>query len=280
MQKIPFEDFGGQGPILHFAHANAYTPGCFRQILLPLTAQFHVVAIKHRPLWPGSKPEEMEDWGLIQEDLQRFFEQQGYQGVIGVGHSLGAVVTMMAAWRNPGLFRALVLIDPVFLPQKILQMAAEHPGAATSMPLVEVARRRRHVWPDRQFAFNNFRAKKVFSRWPDQSIWDYVNEGLQPTADGQVSLSYSREWEAQFYATPSVTVWQEIPRVPQPTLAIRGKESMTLTAESWQLWQELQPTAQFVEIPDAGHMIPMEQPQILVSLIQEYLESQDTTSGL
>jgi pimeloyl-ACP methyl ester carboxylesterase len=91
---IPHHDFGGQGPILHFAHPNAYPPACFRQFLTPLTAHYHVTGIYHRPLWPGSRPEELTGWQLIADDLIRFFDQEGYRDVIGMGHSLGAVATI------------------------------------------------------------------------------------------------------------------------------------------------------------------------------------------
>ena len=68
---IQFEDFGGQDPVLHFAHPNAYPPTCFTPLLLPLTKDYHVIAMHHRPLWPGSKPEEFESWQVIADDLYR-----------------------------------------------------------------------------------------------------------------------------------------------------------------------------------------------------------------
>ena len=46
-----------------------------------------------------------------------FLSQTKPAPVIGVGHSIGAIVTLRAALRDPGKFRALVLIDPVlFVP--------------------------------------------------------------------------------------------------------------------------------------------------------------------
>ena len=114
---IPYEDFGGTGPLLHFAHPNAYPPAVFRQFLQPLTADYDVLAMAQRPLWPGSRPDEMHDWQLFADDLVDFLADHDLHGIIGVGHSLGAVATMMAAVGQPQLFRALVLIEPVFLPR-------------------------------------------------------------------------------------------------------------------------------------------------------------------
>ena len=114
---IPHDNFPGHGPTLHFSHPNAYTPGCFRRFLAPFSAHYRVIAARHRPLWylsPGAPavagPETFHDWNIIADDLLRFLDQERLEGIIGVGHSLGAVATMKAARREPERFRALSLI--------------------------------------------------------------------------------------------------------------------------------------------------------------------------
>ncbi len=59
-------------------------------------------------------------------------------------------------------------------------------------------------------------------------MWDYVNSATRQTAKGDFELVYPREWEARFYAMPPQGVWQAIPQVTQPTLAIRAEASDTL----------------------------------------------------
>ena len=83
--KIPYEDIGGQGPTMHFAHANAYPPGSYRQLLTCLSRGFRVLAIKFRPLWPGSNPEEMNSWHDIAQDLILFLDQMKLSGVYRCG---------------------------------------------------------------------------------------------------------------------------------------------------------------------------------------------------
>jgi len=141
---IPFYDFGGRGPLLHFAHSNGFTPACFRQMMEPLLPHFHVLAVCHRPLWPGSQPEEMRDWNVVADDMLRFFDERGIEEVIGVGHSLGAVATMYAAVKRPSLFRKLVLIEPIFLPPPILQVVEANPDFMNTFPLVRNTRARRN----------------------------------------------------------------------------------------------------------------------------------------
>lgn len=259
---IPYADFGGRGPVLHFAHANAYPPGAYNGLLTALARRYRVLAVHHRPLWPGSRPQDLNDWRDIAGDLIRFFDQHSLAGVIGVSHSLGAVVTMMAALERPELFRSLVLIEPVFLPQNVLDLLVA--GAALEdpyeTPLVKIARKRRNWWSSREEAFRHFRAKEIFARWSDAALWDYVNEGMVDDENGGIRLFYSPQWEARIYTLPPTGVWQLIPRISHPTLAMRGRETDTLTGHSWSLWQELQPSAAFEEFVAAGHLLPLELP--------------------
>ena len=141
---------------------------------------------------------------LIADDMIDFFDQQGLTNMVGVGHSLGAVATLYAALKRPSLFRALVLIEPVFLMPVILQMFGEmaREVMTANNPLVSIASSRRNSWPDRQAAFDHYRPKRVFARWSDDTLWDYVTHGLDKAADGEITLAYSPEWEAQVYALP------------------------------------------------------------------------------
>lgn len=270
---IPYVDYGGNGPLLHFAHANGYPPGCYRLFLTSLLPHYHVFAGKHRPLWPGSDPAAIDDWHPIAEDLLRLLDQVNAEEVIGVGHSLGGVATMYAALAQPERFRALVLVEPVFLPPQALQAAEADAGAMQGMPLVQTALNRRNRWRSRDEAFQRFREKSVFRRLPDEALWDYVNHAIRYDAEEAVyTLAYSREWEARFYALPPADVWDLVGGLQPPTLAIRGAESDTIYPRAWALWRELQPAAEFVEIPEAGHLATMERPFHLADLIKNWLQ--------
>jgi pimeloyl-ACP methyl ester carboxylesterase len=172
------------------------------------------------------------------------------------------------------LFRVLVLIDPIFLPPAILEMVAINPETIERQThLISRALNRRHRWQSRQAAFERFRQKEVFKRWSDEVLWDYVNNAIVENGAGEVELIYPREWEARFYSMPPTDVWEVLPRVTQPMLAIRATESITVFPEAWQLWQSLQPRASFVEIPDSGHMLIMERPSLVAESVLNYLQN-------
>lgn len=269
--QIPFTTVGDDGSPLHFAHANGYPPGAYRQFLAALGRRYRVLAMEQRPLWPGEDPNQLQSWRLFADDLLRFLQQQALRDVIGVGHSLGAVATMMAALKEPDRFRALVLIEPVFLPPDLLQAAAAAPQEAANMDMVTRTLKRRHRWPSAQAAFDRYRSKRVFQRLSDEALWDYVNAGLRETGEGQLTLRFPREWEAAIYARPPLDVWELIPQVSHRTLAVRGEHSQTLQPADWERWQQLQPDARFVQMDGAGHLLPLEQPQRLADTVLRFL---------
>jgi pimeloyl-ACP methyl ester carboxylesterase len=273
VKGVPFYDFGGDGPIFHFAHSNGYPPSSFRRLVAPLLTHYRVVGIYHRPLWPDSDPAAFDSWQIATDDLIRFFDEQGYRNVIGAGHSLGAITTMQAAVQRPDLFRALILIEPVLLLPAVLEMIArrDRPLAAEELPLIRIALKRQRTWPDRQFAFDHFRAKQVFARWPDETLWDYVYYGLHTNGEGMAELTFPPAWEAAIYALPPTDIWQVVPQLQHPTLAVRGGESETVVPATWQLWQAAQPHATFVEIPGTSHLLTMEKPQHVAAEIRKFL---------
>ncbi|UCG24843.1 MAG: alpha/beta hydrolase [Chloroflexota bacterium] len=270
---IPFDDFGGRGIPLHFASANAYPPGAYRKLLTLMAADYRVLAIHHRPLWPGSQPEELKDWDGVADDLIRFFDQLSLRDVIGVGHSLGAVATMMASLKRPDLFRALVLIEPVFLPKHVLELLI----AGTTLEdldetrLIKITRERRNGWTSRQEVFDHYRSKRVFRRLSDEGMWDYVRYGTFGENGDEICLLYSPEWEAHIYSLPPTGVWELIPEVTHPTLAMRARETDTLFEGAWSLWQQLQPAARFKEFQGSGHLLPMEKPNDVAAEIKAFI---------
>jgi pimeloyl-ACP methyl ester carboxylesterase len=209
----------------------------------------------------------------LAQDLIQAFESLGWRNIIGVGHSLGGVCTMFAAVQRPDLFLAVVLIEPVILPPRLLWglRLLQRLGLKNCQPLVRGALRRRIKWPDRQACFQHFRDKSLFANWSDESLWAYVNAGTRPRRDGDVELVYPPEWEAHIFATTPTDVWRYVPQLGVPALVVRGEHSDTFCAESERRMARMLPQAEFIVVPGAGHLIPMECPTETAILIQTFL---------
>lgn len=277
-RMIPFLDFGGFGPPLHFAHANGYPPKAYTPFIETLTPRYRVSAMLSRPLWPDCPPNGLRDWSPLADDLLKFLDERGERDVIGVGHSLGAVTTLIAALRRPELFRALVLIDPVLLPYPILFLwtLAYHLGLAHRVhPSIPGTLRRRRVFESVETMFDNYRRKPVFNRIDDRGLRAYVEALARPRPDGQVALAYSPEWEATIYMTGPLYEWKLWPQLKElrpPLLIVRGEKTDTFFPSAARMVKQRLPQAVIHTVAGTGHLLPMEKPEEVGAVIHEFLE--------
>lgn len=143
--------FPGLGPAAHFSHANGCCAGTYAPFVSHLTGRLNVLASDLRGHGDTCLPvpERLRNWAVFVDDMKAFIETAMTPPVIGMGHSLGAVVTYLAAARYPHLFSKLVLIDPVMLPRRYLWGMALlwRLGWQGRMPLARRARRRKRRIP-------------------------------------------------------------------------------------------------------------------------------------
>jgi len=268
VRTIPFYDFGGKGEIMHFAHANAYPPGCYQQLFTPFLQHYKVIGMYQRPLWENSPPKQFKSWNQLADDLILFFEQQNLKQVIGVGHSMGGVVSILAAIKRPELFSKLILIDPVIFPSSYTLFSNLLPRFLRKqiIPIAKLSAKRRDMWANQQVVYDSFRTKKVFRSFSDSALWDFVKAGTKPNSTGQVTLTYPKAWETQIYIT-APSVLKALKKLAVPILAIKGQYSNVITAEVWDEWKNAQPNNDFLEYPNSGHLVPMEYPAELAEWI-------------
>jgi pimeloyl-ACP methyl ester carboxylesterase len=271
---IPFIDFGGSSPLLHFSHANGYPPQAYAPLLENLAQHYHTIAMTTRAQWPGSNPDDIKDWTPFVHDLIQFLDEQGAKNIIGVGHSLGAISTLAAALDRPELFSAVVLIDPVIFRQRMLWglNAFRALGLVRRVhPLIPSALKRRRIFASADEMYSRYRRAPVFSRMDDRALHAYVDSIAQPRPDGQVELSISPEWEVKIYETGPLNLWSRISKLKHPLLVIRGGESDTFYPQTVQKLKKYLPNAIVHDVPKTGHLVPMEKPDEVAKLITDFV---------
>lgn len=267
------EDFGGTGPLLHFAHANAYPVKTYSSFLKLFTDQFTVVGLNQRPMWEDSSPGTFEDWTVLAEDLIQHLRQNQFENVIGVGHSMGANATLMAAQIEPSLFSKIVLIDPVILPEQIYQLLenASFEEKRKMNPLLEKAMKRRNEWLSQEDAIQYFESKTFFQRFSDTAKEDFITHGLRQQSNGSLTLAYSREWEARVYGTGN-SPWSYLRQIQHPCLIIRAEHSDVMrTEDEWSDIKSQTGMSTCIQLDGAGHLIPQESPIELHNKMTEFL---------
>jgi pimeloyl-ACP methyl ester carboxylesterase len=209
------------------------------------------------------------------DDLIAFLEAQGRGPVIGAGHSLGGTATLFAAGKRPDLFRALVLIEPVFFPMRLALTGALLPLAVhRHLPLVRKTLRRPDRWrsPEEFVAFHG--PKRAFRRFTPGSLHAYARHGLTPDPEHGYRLAFPKVWEAHIYSTVPL-VWRRLQSVPMPILGLRGELSDLLVDGSWAKWRRLRPQDTLALLPGVGHLAPMEAPQATAEAVLAWLRQLD-----
>ena len=276
MKTFPHVELNLVGTPLHFLHANGYPPECYQPLLDLLKTNYHVFGMLLRPLWEDSKPKEIHDWHIFSDDLLRFLMENNTEPVIGVGHSIGAVVTLRAALRDPGKFRALILIDPVLFVPGIMVMwqIIRSLGLGNRFhPLIRGAKKRRRRFDDLKTVFRGYRSRDVFRYMSDESLRIYL-EGITRKTDGGYELVYSPEWEARIYMTNmhDFDIWRELPKLEVPTLFIRGAETDTFLENAASFVKRKQPKARIETLEKSTHLLPLERPREVFDIMQSFLD--------
>lgn len=282
---------GSTGQSLHFLHANGYPPDCYKPLLELLKTEYHVFGMLLRPLWQDSKPEHLHSWHPLSEDLRSFLassplatvqtpvgnEASQSNPVTGVGHSIGAIVTLRAALHDPSQFKALVLIDPVlFVPRRLFLW---HLFRAIGLgdrihPLIAGAKKRRRTFDDLETVFRGYRNRNIFRYMSDENLRTYIEGMTKPGANGGYELIFSPEWEAQIYRTGlrDFDIWRGLPELNVPTLFIRGAESDTFLEGAARLVKQKQPRAKIETLEKSTHLLPLERPHEVFEIIQSFLK--------
>lgn len=257
-----WSDWGGDGPALHLAHANGFPAGSYRSLIGQLTPSFHVVSMEARPLWPDADPATLPGWHPMADDLRCELRRRGLRGLLGVGHSLGGTLTALAAAADPGLFSAVVLIDPVIFtwPRSWLMAAVRRLGLMRRFPLVRHARERRDHWPGRDAVRTAYRGRRTFAGWTPEAFEDYLGAGFADAAGGGVRMRYPREWEARIFEVCPSDVWRELARIAVPVLFLRGEASDTFLKSAARRGGRQIAGASTIEVAGSSHFLPFERP--------------------
>ena len=260
-------------PALNFMAANGFPVGSYRFLLEGLAARYPLTALENRGAWPGTDaPKKGFGWAQHADDLIAFLESQHPEPVVGVGHSIGATVSVLAALRRPHLFRALVLIDPATIPGRWLPLAMKLlPFMASRIDLVTRTRGRRVHWPDREEFARYHHAKAVYRRFTPEAMRDYAQAGLRENGEG-FELAFRREWEAwNFQHTASL--WPALRKLELPVLLLRAEHSYLHPEAEFQTYCRRAPAnITAVTVPDAGHMLPQEAPAAVLQEIERWLD--------
>ena len=224
------------GPVL-IAHATGYHGLAYGPLAAVLGAGHDVWALDSRGHGATPPPPDpLTDWDGFGDDAAAaaaFVQQRagagsgGRPGLLGFGHSMGGAALLMAAHRDPALFRTLVLFEPIVFPMVTDDVDDVHDADPADSPLVLGARRRRARFESYEYAIANYASKPPMRSFVPAALEAYVRGGLAPIdaddPDGQVRLTCSPEFEsATFASSHASNAWDLLPAITTPTVVVGG----------------------------------------------------------
>ena len=109
-----------QRPLIHFLHGNGLSCGSYFPFLSHFQPDFDLFLHNiqgHGLSHAGQAFAGYDNTIAICHDVIQRHIKPKYDGeIIGMGHSMGGILTLLLAEKYPGLFDRLILLDPVFFP--------------------------------------------------------------------------------------------------------------------------------------------------------------------
>ncbi|GGX14853.1 alpha/beta fold hydrolase [Streptomyces noursei] len=226
-----------------------------------LSAAHRAVALDQRGHGRSDKPVEGPlDRAAYVEDAIAAIEQLELAPAALVGHAMGALTAWQVAARRPDLVRALVICD----------MRASALGAASQREWAEWFR----SWPV------PFATLADVRKWfgeddptlerPRPARGEFFAEVMAERADGWRPVFSRRQMLSARETWVHDAHWEELAQVACPTLVVRGLDAELGRAEAQEMVRVL-PRGEYAEIPEAGHLLPWEQPDAWCRVIEPFL---------
>jgi pimeloyl-ACP methyl ester carboxylesterase len=265
---IDYLDYPSGGPPLLLLHATGFIPWLWHPVARQLAGDFHVIA----PYICDYRHAEPEQGGLswmqIASDLAGFCKSLGIEKPYMAGHSMGGAVCSIAAGALGLDPVRMVLIEPIILPEDSYQVQMD----VSQHPLASRAVKRRNHWQDQTEARKYLESKPLFEKWDREMLNLYIRYGMQASEKGGICLTCHPRHEASlFMGSMHFNPWPVLGNISCPALVLEGEYTENKGFIDFKQVAKALPKGIYRVVEGAGHLIPMEKPQLTIDIIRDFL---------
>jgi pimeloyl-ACP methyl ester carboxylesterase len=246
---------GGTGPALLLLNGWTASGAAWpRDLVRRLGEHFRVIRIDNRGSgWSRATPMPftMND---LADDAFAVLGRSGVESATVLGFSMGGMIAQALASRHPEVVERLVLVGT-------------SPPAPAAIPA------------DEETTWRLFRRRR-----PEQPLGEYLTElwdaasgidpnGSQPPFVGelveQLMLHPTTRAGAMAQAR-AAACWhrpRQLRRIHAPTVVVHGRQDILRPVGNGMRLARLIPYAEYVELPEVGHLVPFEAPDVLFDLL-------------
>lgn len=209
----------------------------------------------------GYAPEDYAD------DLFLITQELDWDKFILVGHSMGGRNALSFAHKFPEKLEKLVIED--IGPEGAPEAPKYYRDLMGLIPTPFATK-----LEAKEFFLNEFpkRLKAFGNHENAETLGQYLYSNLIEQPDGKFDWRFYLEGIHQSVLLGRAKdQWNELRSLPVETLVIRGERSKELSREVFQRMTLANPRVQGVEIPNAGHWVHADQPQLFLRALQEFI---------
>jgi pimeloyl-ACP methyl ester carboxylesterase len=201
--------------------------------------------------------------GAMADDLEAFADSLGLGTFFLLGLSMGGRVAMAFAGARAHRLERLVVVDigPEIHPAGLARVRGMMAGAPerieSEADAIEYIRRANPLYAEDELRHR-------------------VAHGLRPAPGGGLTWKYDKALRDMMRAGTSrdtIDLWAPLARITCPTLVVRGAQSDILSPEIAKRMIEALPDGRLVEVAEAGHTVPGDQPEAFARAVRAFLES-------
>jgi len=268
---------GGKGQPLVLLPGWPETWWEFHKIMPELAKHYHVISVDLRGMGSSSKPQIGYDKKTMAEDIYQLVRLLGYDKTDIVGHDIGSMVAYSFAANHPEATQKLVLMDVPPADNSLLKwpLLPEHGTFGD-----KIDENHAFAW---WFAFHQVRGlpEKLLAggriRMEQEWVFTYLlkdDSSVGPQDRDVYAAAYNsadaiRAGDAWYQAfTQDIIDDETYKELEMPVLALAGPGYNWMNS----VMPGKATDVKVVKIPDCGHFIPEEKPEVAVKILVEFLK--------
>ncbi len=260
--RFHYLEWGNSGALpLVLLHGFASQARSWDHVAEALADRFRVLALDQRGHGDSDRAPD-GDYRIVSmaTDLAAFADTllRGRFSLLGL--SMGGRVSIAYTGAHPGRVERLVLVDigPEVAPEGLARIRAMVSAIPEEVDSAEQAYRL---------------LRAAAPRYSEPLLRDRVKHGLTELPTGRLTWKYDKVLRDQTREGKRdiPNLWPDLGRITCPTLIVRGAESDVLSSEIAKRMLEALKDGQLVEVPEAGHTVPGDQPEAFINLVRAFL---------
>ncbi|RAR47744.1 alpha/beta fold hydrolase [Flavobacterium lacus] len=197
------------------------------------------------------------NYQVMTEDILNYCQFQKLQNIDIIGHSMGGKVAMFLSANHPELINKLIVADigPRYY-------RPHHQGILEGLNAVDFA-----LKPERS------EVDEILKKYiPDFGTRQFLMKSLYWKEPGQLAFRFNLQVFNKEIEQVGIALPEEA-HFDKPTLFIKGGNSRYILDEDFPAIKKHFPKAEFATIPNAGHWLHAENPQLFFEMVMNFLKT-------